>query len=350
MDSQRERAYLVAIFAGLLLIGSARPVAAMSCGELRLMAAKGVIGNLQRYTVTARCGQETSVDKGTKLTWSGLQSTTQNISVWMDVIGEASWDRITGEATETLKITGDASGKRLAKGICNQDPFLKDPPGGAATCHGIEAQYVSTGGKLYEWFIQPRFFLSGLISFVEAQALSAKSASSPTTPTPAPPPPKPVHPPMSSPSGAKFWEGEGLFSSNRVQLQGGKLGVQPMQAFGSSWSGGAQLLWVDGAIGAVLDLQVEVPEAAAYRVSLALTKGPDFGVIQAEVGGKASATKFDGYSPTVVRVSSVDLGVFVLRPGQCNVSLMIIGKNPQSTGFLVGVDRIDLKPEKVMSR
>jgi hypothetical protein len=349
MDSLRERARWVGVFAGLLLMGSARPVAAMSCGELRLMAAHGVIGNLQRYTVTARCGQETSVDKGTKLTWSGLQSTTKNVSVWMDVIGEASWDRITGEATETLKITGDASGKRLAKGICNQDPFLKDAPGGAATCHGIQAQYVSTGGKLYEWFVQPRFFLSGLISFVEAQALSAKSASSPTTPTPAPPPPTPVHK-MSSPSGTKVWEGEGLFSSNKVQLQGGKLGVQPMQAFGSSWSGGSQLLWVNGGIGAVLDLQIDVPEAAVYRVSLALTKGPDFGVIQAEVDGKASATKFDGYSPTVARVDPVELGIFTLRPGQRNVSLMIIGKNSQSTGFLVGVDRIELKPEQVRAR
>ena len=346
MDSQRERTHWVVILAGLLLMGSARPVAAMSCGELRLISASGVIGKVQKYKVTARCGQESSVDKGTKLTWSGLQSTTQNISVWMNVYGSAEWDRVTGVATEHLDITGDAKGVRVAKGICNQDPFLKDPPGGTATCHGIEAQYNSISGELYVWFVQPRFFLSGMISFVEAQALSEKSASSSATPPP--PPPKPVHPPMSSPSGAKFWEGEGLFSSKRVQLQGGKLGVQPMQAFGSSWSGGAQLLWVDGGIGAVLDLQVEVPEAAAYRVSLALTKGPDFGVIQAEVGGKA--TKFDGYSPTVVRVDPVDLGIFVLRPGQCNVSLMIIGKHPQSTGFLVGVDRIDLKPEKVMSR
>ncbi len=348
MNSQRERAYLVVISAALLLMGTARPVAAMSCGELRLISASGVIGKLQKYKVTARCGQDTSVDKGTKLTWSGLQSTTQNISVWMNVYGSAEWDRVTGVATEKLEITGDAKGVRVAKGICNQDPFLKDPPGGTATCHDISAQYESISGKLYEWFVQPRFFLSGMISFVEAQALSEKSASS--SPTPAPPPPTPVHKPMTSPSGAKFWEGEGLFSSNSVQLQGGKLGVQPMQAFGASWSGGAQLLWVDGGIGAVLDLQVEVPEAAAYRVSLALTRGPDFGVIQAEVDRKASATKFDGYSPTVVRVSSVDLGVFVLRPGQRNVSLMIIGKNPQSTGFLVGVDRIDLKPERELSR
>jgi len=328
----------------VLAVAGGRQASAMSCGELRLMTASGVIGPLQSYVASARCGEEKSVDNGTKLTWHGLESSSTNFSFWMDVVGKASWDRKTGLATEQLKITGDATGQRVAKGICNQDPFLKDPPGGAATCHQVSAQYKSSAGPIYEWFTQPSFFLARTISLGEAQALSQQKGSSPPHPAPAPPPPHPMPHSLSSPSGSRVWEGEDLFKDKKVELAGGKLGVQSMQGFGPDWSGNAQLLWGEGSVGAVLDLSVDVKTAGYYRVRLALTRGPDFGVFQAEVDGKKSSQKFDGYSPRVTRVEALDLGTFSLSPGPRYVSLMIIGKNSRSTGYLVGIDRVTLTP------
>jgi hypothetical protein len=326
------------------LAGGVRGARAMSCGELRLMDASGVIGPKQSYTATARCGEEYTVDNGTKLTWGGLESSSTNVSVWMNVIGKGSWDRKTGMATETLKITGDATGERVAHGTCNEDPFLKDPPGGTANCQNVTAQYKAEGGPVYQWFSQPRFFLARTVSLAEAEALSQQKSTAPQPPAPQPPPPKPSHPMLSSPSGSRVWEGEALLEGGKTLLQGGHLSVQPMRGFGAGWSGDAQLLWTGGQVGAVLDLRVDVKTVGSYRVTLALTKGPDYGLIQAEVGGKASGVKFDGFSPRVTRDESVDLGVFPLEPGARNVSLMIIGRNSQSKGYLVGIDRILLKP------
>jgi len=50
----------------MLVVGS-REAWALTCGELRLMAAAGVLGSVQGYTATAQCGEEHSTDQGTKL-------------------------------------------------------------------------------------------------------------------------------------------------------------------------------------------------------------------------------------------------------------------------------------------
>ncbi len=329
-----------------ILFAAARPVSAMSCGELRLMSASGVIGPNQRYTVTARCGEQKSVSQGSKLTWSGIESSSKNFSVWMTVLGTASWDRTTGQAKESLKISGDVSGERVTVGICNADPFLKNAPGGPAKCHDVNAQYRGTRGTTYEWFIEPRFFLSGLISLIEAQGLSQKSESANPPPPPPAPGPEPAAKTMTSPGGAMVWEGERLFNDRQFTLRGGRLSAQPMNSFGSGWSGDAQLLWVDASNGSALDLQIEIKMPGLYSVSLGLTKGPDYGVIEAAVDGRRSANGFDGYSPQVTR-ARVDLGAFMLQPGRHSISLTIAGKNRQSTGFLVGVDRVMATREKL---
>jgi len=335
------------LLAIVILCAAARPAAAMSCGELRLMSASGVIGPHQRYTATARCGEEKSVSTGSKLTWSGIESSSKNFSVWMTVLGSASWDRATGEAKERLRISGDVSGERSTVGICNADPFLKNAPGGPAKCHNVTAQYRSTGGKTYEWFIEPRFFLSGLISLVEAQGLSEKSPT-PNAPPPPPPTPGPQPAPktMTSPGGAMVWEGERLFNERHFTLRGGRLGAQPMNAFGPNWSGDAQLLWTDAQNGSTLDLQIDIKTAGQYLVSLGLTKAPDYGIIQAAVDGQRSPNGFDGYSPQVARDDRVELGTFTLQPGRHTVSLTVVGKNRASTGFLVGVDRVIVTPSR----
>jgi hypothetical protein len=303
-----------------------------------------VIGPLQKYTFAAKCVDEHTTKKTGKLTWTGYESASTNPNnVAMDVLGEASWDRTTGEAKESLSISGEVKGSRVTRATCNQDPFLKDPPGDPASCKEFSPQYKGETGPAYEFFVSPSFFLAKAIRLAEAQALSAAAKD---VPQPNPPPPPLPHKTMKSPSGAQMWEGEALLRNRKYLVAGGKLSNQPMAGFGPDWSGNAHLLWTEGAVGAVLDLEIDVAMRGAYRVSLGLTQGPDFGIIDAEVNGEKSAMKFDGYSPTVKRVDPVELGTFNLNAGPRKIALMIIGKNSQSTNFLVGIDRVTITPVK----
>lgn len=54
--------------------------------------------------------------------------------------------------------------------------------------------------------------------------------------------------------------------------------------------------------------------------------------------------RFDGYAPQVAGPVTVALGTFAMIKGPRPVSLKIVGRNAASSGWLVGVDRIVLKP------
>jgi len=139
-------------------------------------------------------------------------------------------------------------------------------------------------------------------------------------------------------------EAETLLAAGKVQLRGGRAVMQPMAGFGQGWSGDAQLFWAGGAVGATLDFLVEVPRAATYEVELYLTRAPDYGSLQMEVDGQRSAAGFDGYAPGVMPPAAISLGSYTLQPGTRRLSLMIIGKNASSTGYLAGIDRLRLSP------
>jgi hypothetical protein len=139
-------------------------------------------------------------------------------------------------------------------------------------------------------------------------------------------------------------EAEGLLRDGAFQLRGGQVVAQPMSGFGPGWGGNAQLFWHGGAVGAVLDLMIDVPQDGAWVVEIDLTRAPDYGQLAFEVDQHPVAAPFDGYAPGVVGPVTVTLGTFAMRAGRRPVSLMITGRNPAATGFLVGIDRILLKP------
>jgi hypothetical protein len=139
-------------------------------------------------------------------------------------------------------------------------------------------------------------------------------------------------------------EAETLFASGRFQLRGGQLVAQSMGGFGPGWSGDAQLFWHGGAPGAALDLLVDVPRDGAWVVEIDLTRAPDYGQLAFEVDQHRVSDGFDGYASGVAGPVKVSLGTFAMRRGERPVSLMITGRGRSSTGFLVGVDRIRLRP------
>jgi len=138
-------------------------------------------------------------------------------------------------------------------------------------------------------------------------------------------------------------EAEALIAAGKIQIRGGQAVAQTMTGFGPDWGGGAQLFWGGGAVGATLDLLVDVPQAGAWAVEILLTRAPDFAQLQFEVDQHPATARFDGYAPQVSGPATVQLGTFALQAGARRVSLMIIGKRNISTGWLVGVDRIRLR-------
>ena len=139
-------------------------------------------------------------------------------------------------------------------------------------------------------------------------------------------------------------EGEQLVPAGKASVNGGKVVVQPMAGFGQGWSQNAQLFWSGGAVGAVLDLTVDVPAASAYAVEVYLTRAPDYADLRMEIDGKPSQVTFSGFAPTVMAPNPMQAGKFSLQPGARKVSFMITGKYQQATNYFVGIDRIVFYP------
>jgi len=303
------------------------------CDQVRLMTASGVIGPEHRYTFTGHCYRNATQTK----TGPGWSRSVNVVQLDFTVLGKGRWERKTGTATEELKFSGSASGTRFATGLgCSQDPWLRNPPGGLGSCQSIAVQAkLSSSGPIPNELIEPKILLlARQIALAEAQALS--KAAAPTSGNPPPLPPTPVGPAQA----LRIVEAEYLFNSQHFQVSGGRVGVQPMARFGSGWSGNAQLLWMDGSVGSVLDLIVDFPVGATYKVELYMTRAPDYGNFQVKVDGKPSSVPFMGFSPKVGPAGAYNTGNFWFAPGPRRVSLLITGKYPQSQGYLVGIDRV----------
>ncbi|MGW7680420.1 DUF2961 domain-containing protein [Kribbella sp. NPDC054772] len=111
---------------------------------------------------------------------------------------------------------------------------------------------------------------------------------------------------------------------------------------GVSWSGGAQA-WIHGTkAGDKTVLGFTVPTAGAYNLSTILTKAADYGTVQVQIDGNPPVS-FDGYQASGVGTQAVDLGSVQLAAGTHQYVVTVTGKNPSATGYLVGVDVLDLK-------
>jgi hypothetical protein len=128
----------------------------------------------------------------------------------------------------------------------------------------------------------------------------------------------------------------------------GAVEVQDMASFGSAWGGGAQLLWhppapVDQPIRnwPNLTAYLTVPTADRYEVTVFLTGAPDYGKVRLFVDGSARYD-YDGYAPAVVR-RDVRIGALTLAAGSHQLVFTVFGKAAASSGFLVGLDRVELR-------
>jgi hypothetical protein len=124
-----------------------------------------------------------------------------------------------------------------------------------------------------------------------------------------------------------------------------EVNVQKMDDFEPKlWSRGKQLFCGAKKDGAV-ELEIDVPKAARYRLRVLATAAPDFGTVRASLDGQPPRT-FDLYSGRVSPSGSLELGTFDFSAGKHRLRFISVGKNPASQGFAFGLDAIDLlEPE-----
>ena len=126
---------------------------------------------------------------------------------------------------------------------------------------------------------------------------------------------------------------------------GGYLVRQDMTGFGAGWGGGAQLFWRPAESAGTephLLTEFSVQQAGNYDLLLYYTRAPDFGQFNVYFDGK-KLVSLDGYGPQV-GLNQVLLGRYPLAGGRHELAFEVTGKSPRSTGYIVGIDRLQLSP------
>ena len=134
-------------------------------------------------------------------------------------------------------------------------------------------------------------------------------------------------------------EGESLVPS--AEAEGPKPGVQEL----GGWSKGAQLFFTPSTENASLTVKFSVSRAAAYEVSLHLTKSRDYGIYAAYVDGEKVGEPVDLYSKDVTLAPGMSLGRRDLSAGEHTLMFQCVGKNNASKGCFFGLDLIELSPK-----
>jgi hypothetical protein len=136
---------------------------------------------------------------------------------------------------------------------------------------------------------------------------------------------------------------------NVLKIEGESLvatatGTAPIQVQGSLiWSGYAQLFFRASKVGDYMVLTINVPKAGTYNLSAAMTEARDYGIVSLAVDGAQLGQPFDGYhSPNVTVNNNVAFGSVQLNAGAHHLTFTVVGKNPSSVGYQVGIDYLQL--------
>jgi len=112
------------------------------------------------------------------------------------------------------------------------------------------------------------------------------------------------------------------------------------QDLGPAYSGGHQF-WVQPCQrNGWVDIAIEIPQAGSYAWTVKYTKSWDYASIQAFLDGKPVGPVVDTYAPTVVPGEPLTLGKLELTAGRHVLRFLAVGHNPESKGYLMGIDHV----------
>jgi hypothetical protein len=120
--------------------------------------------------------------------------------------------------------------------------------------------------------------------------------------------------------------------------------MQEMDPWGVDWSDAKQIYWKPEGKGATLTLNLPAPSAGTYELIGYFTKAPDYATVRARVGGQFLEPVLDLYSSRVEPSGPVKFGNVRLQAGDNPLTFEVVGKSQKSTGYIVGIDALVLKP------
>lgn len=131
-------------------------------------------------------------------------------------------------------------------------------------------------------------------------------------------------------------EGEGL---KVLEAKGGPIDTQGLGGF----SAGAQAWFRPGSDDGYLVFEVPVYRPGRRNVYAWFCKAGDYGIYQLYIDGEPVGEPFDGFNNGVIRSERIDFGPYNFTEGEHEFRFDCIGKNKNSTGFMIGVDLIVLE-------
>lgn len=96
-----------------------------------------------------------------------------------------------------------------------------------------------------------------------------------------------------------------------------------------------------------LTFNLPVPSDGAYRVLGRSLRSPAYGDWRLRIDGADVGSVFSGYAPDVRTRQEWDLGVVQLSHGRHDFTFTVTGKSQLSSGYLVGLDEVQLQPVTV---
>ncbi|MFK7743027.1 MAG: glycoside hydrolase family 172 protein [Planctomycetota bacterium] len=128
-----------------------------------------------------------------------------------------------------------------------------------------------------------------------------------------------------------------------LRCTGGRNEVQNLAFFDGDFSRDAHRWWRDGKPGDELVLELPVAKAGRYRLTVAMTKANDFGIVQLYRGDQKLGEPFDGYTKDVSPSGPLVVGEFEFEPGDA-LRLVLVGRNPKAKpNHMVGLDYLRLE-------
>ena len=112
------------------------------------------------------------------------------------------------------------------------------------------------------------------------------------------------------------------------------------QDLGPAYSGGHQFWVQPSTLNAWVDVAMEIPRPGTYEFVARYTKSWDYASIQAFLDGTALGPVADTYAPSVVPGDPLILGKSDLSAGRHILRFQAVGHNPESKGYLMGIDHV----------
>ena len=117
---------------------------------------------------------------------------------------------------------------------------------------------------------------------------------------------------------------------------------QDMRAFGKQWSRDAQLWFTPPSSDASITFESRLERPGPRNICAFFTKAPDYGVYQLLVDDAPVGEPFDGFHGGVARSERVCFGVHEFDEGAHRITFRCVGKNEQSSNYMLGLDVLEL--------